>query len=414
MFRRFTAFLPATLPRWEVWSCPASASATLRETTKDTTLPDKSAGNIIIALPARQCRTLAMRIPSQDSKTVRMLAYAQLEKRGLAAATVEQTAFECYTIPQPEGGAILSVDVIAPGATAPWASLKPAALLAAARCYSIPPGVLILAEEQGTLVLWLARDGVLIHSHIVSASRQQLDQLAVEIRITALTLQQQKLTPEISRVECWSHFTDAENTALSAALGMPVLLGTRPDPDPILIHKFSTSRLLPSTGRAALRGRQLRSWKWVAASVMAGLALFWWMSQHQSLAALEDKARGLQAAIDAAAGSNPEEKALTQKVLATQAQWQGLIMALEPRRYPLIQLNGVTRCLGAGSVVLSRFECKGPETAVAGTAQSAGEAYTYYSTIIADPALRLYEWSMVQPVIAANGSASFQIKGKMR
>ena len=139
MFRRFTAILPATTHCWEVWSCPASASAVLRETTKDAALPEKTAGNIIIALPARLCRTLAMRIPSQDPKTVRMLAFAQLEKRGLAAATAEQTVFECYTIPHPEGGAILSVDVIAPGATAPLASLKPAALLAAARCYSNRP-----------------------------------------------------------------------------------------------------------------------------------------------------------------------------------------------------------------------------------------------------------------------------------
>jgi len=99
---------------------------------------------------------------------------------------------------------------------------------------------------------------------------------------------------------------------------------------------------------------------------------------------------------------------------ATQERWQGLRMALEPRRYPMIHLNSFTRGLGEGNIVLRRFECKGPELAVSGTANSAKEAYSYYSTVSADPELRIYDLSMVQPVIAPNGKAQFQIKGKMK
>ena len=89
-------------------------------------------------------------------------------------------------------------------------------------------------------------------------------------------------------------------------------------------------------------------------------------------------------------------------------------MALEPRRYPVAHLDGLSRCLPAGDVVLTRFESKLADVVAAGTARSAKDAYQYYTAVSKDGPLGVYAWSMLAPTIAADGSASFELKGKMR
>ena len=50
-------------------------------------------------------------------------------------------------------------------------------------------------------------------------------------------------------------------------------------------------------------------------------------------------------------------------------------------------LDGLTRCIPAGGVVLGRFESKVTELSAAGTARSAMEAYTYFNAVSQDKAL---------------------------
>ena len=64
--------------------------------------------------------------------------------------------------------------------------------------------------------------------------------------------------------------------------------------------------------------------------------------------------------------------------------------------------------------MLTRFESKIADLSVSGTARSAKDAYTYFNAISKDGPLGVYAWSMIQPNIAADGSAAFEIKGKMR
>ena len=77
-------------------------------------------------------------------------------------------------------------------------------------------------------------------------------------------------------------------------------------------------------------------------------------------------------------------------------------------------LNGLTRCIPGGGVVIGRFECKVTELTAAGTARTAMEAYAYFNAVSRDKELGVYNWSMVQPTIAADGTANFELKGQMR
>lgn len=415
MFHRFTVLLPDAPLRWERWSCRPASSPVLEEILEGLVPEATVSGPLVVGLPAQTCRTFAFRIPSQDPKTARLLAFAQLEKRGLATGDATHTPFECHTFPLPEGGAVLSVDVPSASAASTYAVLKPAGLLPAARCYTLPENALILKEEHGRLLLLATtRGGNLIHSHLLSADRNRPDHMATEIRITHLTLLQQGLIPEIHTMELQAALEDPTVAALAQMLGLAIHRVPKPPPDPARIGRLANQRMLPSERRTALRGRQRKQWKW-AAAVAAAAGLGWWVtSQRSSLARLEKKAAELERTVNTSAGSNEAEKAISDRARATQQRWQGLRMALEPKRYPMVQLNSLTKCLGEGGIVLRRFESKGPELSITGTAESAGEAYTFYSTVSDDPELRVFAWSMVQPTLDTNGTATFHLKGKMK
>ncbi len=414
MFRRFHLLLPSAASPWEAWSCPSASTSTLLETTAAPARPAKASGPLTIALPAKSCRTLALLLPSQDPKIIRQLAFAQLEKRGLAAATPEHTRFHCHAIPAPQGTSIISIDVVAPEAAAALLPLQPLGLLPSARCYLLPQGPLVLAIEHQRLVLWAAHRSHLIHTHILSSPRANLAQIASEIHLASLTLLQQNLLPEVTALQLWGDFSPAETDALRAALPWPVSAQPRPNPDPAHCAQVRSALLLPSANRSSHRSRQRLLLKVAAAAALLAAALYGTIQPFRALAALENQAAHMDQAINAASGSNLQQKALSDLVRASQERWSALRMALDSRRYPLIQLNHLTRTLGQGNLVLERFEAKGPDLSLSGTAQSALEAYRYFSAINTDPDLRLYDWSMVQPVLAATGTASFQIKGKMR
>ena len=71
-------------------------------------------GPIVIGLPARACRTFGFVVPTEDPKLFRQLAFAQLERRGLAAGPAEETAFTCHVHDKSAGSSVLSVDVVLP------------------------------------------------------------------------------------------------------------------------------------------------------------------------------------------------------------------------------------------------------------------------------------------------------------
>ena len=155
----------------------------------------------------------------------------------------------------------------------------------------------------------------------------------------------------------------------------------------------------------------------IAALVLPVLLLIY--GERKKLSALEAEAERIEATLDVpGAGEKQADqdriRGEHEFVTAAQARWAALRMALEPRRYPVAHLDGLTRCLTAGDVMLTRFESKVSEISVGGVARSAMDAYNYFNAVSADGPLGVYSWSMLQPGIGADGSATFEIKGKMR
>ena len=415
-----TVILPAADARWEVWRCGNGSGSVWQGSADDPVQGANGGRSVVVALPARSCRTFAFSAPTEDRQLLRKLAFAQLEKRGLTTVGVEQTAFECHVIVQGGGHSLVSVDVVTPEAAATLIGSKARALVPNARLFHIPDGKLVVVEEQGRLVLCAGIGGRLIHSQIVSATRDLNGHAAPEIRIASLALQQHGVLPEISGIELWGDFSTGDAHELSEQLSLPVQAKARPAPESAAVRREATAQLLSLAARQGLRRRRLGTLRWAALAVLVVPMLWWLFSQHKKLRDLEAEAARIESTLNiptAATGNGPEQeriRAENEIVTAGQARWAALRMALEPRRYPVAHLDGFARCLPAADVVLTRFESKIADLSVSGTARSAKDAYTFFNAINKDGPLGVYSWSMLAPTIAADGSASFEVKGKMR
>jgi hypothetical protein len=412
--RRTTVIIPAAEGNWEVWSCTPGQECVWQGSAEDPKSASSGKRRVVVALPARACRTLSFRAPTQDRQLARQLAYAQLEKRGLATGSIEGTAFDCHVQPAGPEKSLVSIDVVTPGAAAPWESMRARGLMAFPRLFQLPAGKLVIIEEQGRLVLCAGANGRLVYSQVISTTRDLNGHAAPEINIASLALEQQGLVPAISGVELWGGFSAADAEMLSAQVGVPVVARPRPAPTAQAVERAASPNLLPEAAREELRHRRRRKLRWIAPVAAAGLVAAWAAREHGKLIALEREAARMEAAVPVTSTAASRLKADQDRVRAAQERWSALRLALDAKRYPLSILNGLTRCIPAGGVVLSRFESKVSEVTVTGTARSASEAYTYFNAVRQDADLGVYSWSMVEPGIAADATATFQIKGQMR
>jgi hypothetical protein len=259
MFRRTLVIIPAAEANWEVWSCAAGRDCVWQGSADDPGLATRGTRPVVVALPARLCRTLSFSAPTQDRQLVRKLAYAQLEKRGLAGGSPEQTPFDCHLHHAGDDGSLVSVDVVTPGPLPAWEVPNARGFVPLARLFDLPAGKLVILEEQGRLVLCAGADGRLVHSQIVSATRDLNGHAAPEIRIASLALQQQGVVPEITGVELWGDFSTGDAQELSGQLNLPVQARARPAPDARAVERESSAQLLPIKARATIAMGSSRS-----------------------------------------------------------------------------------------------------------------------------------------------------------
>ncbi len=392
--------------QWDVWLCPPGRACEWHGTA--------AAGreSAVLGLPARWCRTLCFPAPTNDRQLLRRLAWAQLEKRGLVTGAVEQASFDVHFHAGGNRGPLASVDVLTAAALQAPEAAEAAALLPHPRLYTLPERRLVVLTEHGRLLLCAGSAGELVHSQLLAAPVDSDGELAAELRIAAVALQEAGALETVEAVELWGDFPATLAQALGGRLGLPVSIHPRPVPVPPA--RGAGQALLPAQVRARSLRRRLVWWRRAAAAavlVLAGAGLVRW---HRGLLAVEAEAARLEAAVSSTAGEKSALQAAQEKVRATQERWSALKLALEPRRYPLAVLDGLTRCQPEGGVVLGRFEFKNAEVTATGSARTATEAYHYLNAVADDKRLAVMAWSMPQPAIAADGTATFELKGRMR
>lgn len=404
--------LPAAARGWEVWGF-VTGSAVLEGSFEEAAAAAAAFPGAILGLPSKWCRTFSFRLPPVAPKLDRALAWTQLEKRGLTQTATGPIPYSCHrqTALTGTSGAWLTVDVPT-AAPAVLSNLLPPCrgMAAAVRFHNFSLTRMTIFEEQGRLVLSVPMGQSAGHVQILGTRRQDAAALGREISLVRMTLQQQGLLPALEGIDCAFSPDGWDKDTLVRALPLPITWVARPLP-----HAVHPDPWMQLPGFREQQNRQRRR-----RLMLAGLALvpllpvLWWQQQRVQLQRLEAKADALEAALAASSGADAEARAATGLIRSTQERWQALRPALDLKRYPLLHLEHLTRCLAGGEVVITRFECRGPDYTVAGTAQSPSGAYQYFTSVRGDADLKTCTWSMAEPQVRDNGTAQFELKGKLR
>jgi len=93
-------------------------------------------------------------------------------------------------------------------------------------------------------------------------------------------------------------------------------------------------------------------------------------------------------------------------------RWIRLEPAFEKSWFPLVQLNSFTSALPGSGVVVREFRTTGRSLRIRGQARDVQLANRLLEDLKAMEAFSAYEWSMPNPKVEKNNTATFEIEGK--
>ncbi|MGV3658988.1 MAG: hypothetical protein ACO1TE_02355 [Prosthecobacter sp.] len=398
-----TLLLPAPDAAWRVWKPRASSSAEALENPSDAAHLGKP---LVIGLPASACRTIGLLLPQTDSELMEQILTTQLERRGFK---LEQDSagknFRWHLLGTLGGQSIISVDLLADPFPATLAAEHASDYTAALRLAQLPAGHIVIAEEQGDLVLAASHQGKLYHSHIFSQGPATEEALALEITLARLALEADLGADSIVGIALvGANFDKALTTRLSSVLELPVRAVAELAPNTTLDTKNWT-KLLPVDIRNAQTAR-VRRGKLTRALVLGGLL-------YVSLAFLafaylhfqEQRAAQLSAQVELT-------KEPAAAVRQANQRWKALAPAIEPKRYPLFLLAEINRIMPGSGIVIREFEVKGSEIEIRGEARDAQLAFQFIEDFKKNRILSRYQWTAPRPELKGT-TATFRAQGKL-
>jgi hypothetical protein len=96
----------------------------------------------------------------------------------------------------------------------------------------------------------------------------------------------------------------------------------------------------------------------------------------------------------------------------SEARWRQLEPAFDLHYYPLVQLNEITRAMPGSGVVIREYETRGRQINIRARANDVQRAFRLKEDLENNPFFRAYAWSMPQPKVERDNTASFNIQGQ--
>lgn len=393
--------LPDSELSWRLWK---SSSATTSEQVEAPAQCRETSKPIVVGLPATACRTVGLILPQVETALLGSMVEAQLERRGIQVEKTPVPNFAWHALGNQGGQMLVSVDVLLHPFPAELAVKHAAKYTAALRLLALPPGELVVVEEQGHLVLAASQSGKLWHCHILATSDMAPVDLAREMEIARLSLEAQ----EGFGVLRGATLVGAHLGSLRAELRKhtPIALEHVPALQPNRTQNLDAfPKLLPVAVFQAQANKEKRR-RLVSVLMLMALiyavicAMAWWYLQQlqKDAATLENKAAVIkQPAAD---------------VRSTAQRWRSLEAATDVQRYPMVQLSHITNLMPPSGIVLKRFEAKLTEIELRGEARDAQTASQFLEDLKKHPTLSRYTWSMPTPTMK-DKVASFRIQGKL-
>ncbi len=361
-------------------------------------------GDVVMAYPVSSLSTFLVTLPSTESSLLESMIFAQVEKRGLAGKLSGETLFDFERADHGREGGFYLVTVVIemPESFAIKTAIGFTSSAAAQDVGS--QSVARIWQERGRYVMAIFCDGRPMHAQVLSSKPELGQALAGEVNLSLMGLQGEaglvNSFPTTIEVALDEGGADGFNTFSDAASLPVVKIATS-----IRDRVAARPRLTPSSViHARKRSRNtVKTLIGLAVGLMIYLVVGVWFwkkakTTGQEVTSLERQVEILRPDVE--------------RIELSEQRWKILEPAFDKDFFPMIQLNRITSALPGSGVVVREFKTNGRGIRLRGQARDVQLANRLVEDLRAIDGFEAYEWSMPNPKVEKNNTATFEIEGK--
>ena len=364
-------------------------------------------GNVLVGVPVAKAPTFSISVPTSDSNLLRSMAYAQIEKRGLAAGSQENTIFDFDVLEQESGQTRMAIHLLD-------TPLPDDYILPQAAGYA--PSPLVRERIENGAVLWkenrqfaiaIFRGGRLVHSQVLSGAPVLSASTAQEINLLLLSLEgdpafEDSIPEKLAVVLDEDETDDSAAKEFVSAVRLDAAFATKPG-----AHRRARPRA-KLTPRRVLDHRR-RKKNFLLGSFAAVLLVFAYVAfgvwKWKSAELEKREIASLEARIEAV---EPDVR----RIQEIEARWSEMEPAFDLKWFPVVQLSRITEALPGSGVVIRKYQTRERSIYIEGQARDVQLAFRLEEDLSNLPGFGHYQWSMPKPNMNSDNTASFRIEGK--
>ena len=384
---------------WELWSIAPGGGESLCQSMAVPAF-EGNASKRILALPVACTYAIPLWVFAKNEDELRGAAQLHLEKDGLNRPE-EPAGFDVEPILDQGNRVLIRIDALAKAEVQlAEASPPPDVISLSPRLLPLTDRQIFVWRELGKCVVAITRNGKLVYHNVIGSPKFDMKS-ADEVVRWAKQFQFQGIVEAFQGIMVWG--AAADGPEIKARTGLTVVLEDRPEPR---FLPGAGSRIVPQFVEE-IRRRERRKARirqcLRAGGILAGLAILGfvasvlWSMHTQS------------ALLDRIASLSPAAAEIEQ----IQQRWSEVGFAVDPDQSPLELMLVVHGLPSASQVSLTHFERSRERLDLKGRATSPSEALKFLGAISKSEELSRYRWTYTQPLIAQDGTASFEIEGTL-
>ena len=359
--------------------------------------------DVVVGFPSDKVTTFPVVLPETDESLYDSMIYSQLEKRGLLAGHEGEVLYDYEIVGKGPEGNTFAVSVVS-DVSSELIDSNAAGYAPAASLRSVSQNSCLLWKEKGRLVLAIYKGREPVHLQVLSGGDRLGPAIAGEINLILMGLKgdtcMEDSMPQALVLEVDDASAD-ERGSFAEGLNLTVHPTSKSH---VSIGRIS-ERFLPS---AVIRARRKRKAKSRIAVILAVL----FACYAVGLSAMIIKSNNTVAEI----GSLERQISIVEPdvdwVERVDQRWKNLEPAFEKSWFPVVQLSRITSALPGSGVVIREYRTSGRGIRVQGQARDVQLANRLLEDLQSMAEFNAYDWSMPNPKVEKNNTATFEITGK--
>lgn len=360
---------------------------------------------VLVGVPVANAPTFSILLPVVETSLLRDMTYAQIEKRGLANRSIDETIFDFDILSQGNNETRIAVHLFDSPVLEDYVLPRAAGYAPSALVRHRTENGAVLWKELGQLALAIFRGGRLVHSQVLSGRPELCGGTASEINLLLLSLQADPALEDClpATLEVYldpeEHpdrevFLQSVNLDASFVEARGAYRKAHPRPG-LTPHEVLAFRRRKKLGRQLAVGAVFL----LATYFLAGT----WMwkrseSNQRKIAFLTQQIELIE----------PDVAEIQQ----IETRWQEMEPAFDLKWFPVVQLSRITEALPGSGVVIREFETRGRDIYIQGQARDVQLAFRLEEDLSNLAGFEHYDWTMPKPSMNSDNTASFKIEGK--